>query len=1162
MNDAKANNEGEGRQSKEGEWQQQKRNVQYKRNNYRQVYREKNTGVDMGKNENRGVGHNNGTGHNASTSSGNDNVELRILKDRMLVDVFLEKKLQPTCAETSKWTKDMIRYFKDQWEIDRLKEKEEASKNQEDVLEERNGKERKEAWVEIQSAKSVTTGWPWLVMGDFNVTMKPMEHSNGGSVITSDMQDLIDGLYYTRIKSPLNPTNSVLKKLDRAMVNGDFLEAFPSAGAGAEYLPYLISDHSPVKVRFPQCFEKKIKPFRFANYITSKEEFLPTVVSEWSQRVSGCKMYCLVKKMKKLKSKMNKLNWKNGNLFERVKSCRDKLQKAQSDLDNNPHCEFFKKCEVQALNEYNTAITDEEEFLFQKANIEWMSKGDRNNEYFHKLLKSRRQASRIMSICDDNGARNNSNEDWDFNGVFGTRLSEEDATTMVREVTDKEVEMAMFDIDGNKAPGPDGYTSTFYKKAWSVMGSEVCMAVKEFFKNGKLFGEVNATLLSMVPKVNTPNKVSDFRPIACCNVIYKCISKILTERIKLGLQKLVNLNQSAFIQGRAIQDNILITQELLKGYDRVVLEDVYDTVDWKFLEQILVQYGFHEKMVRWIMVCITTAKFSVCINGERKGYFSSGRGLRQGDPISPYLFTLVMEVFTLLMAKNAQQNGNFKFHKGCKELKLTHMGFADDLLVVCHGDVESVKVVKESLVEFSNMSGLLPNMAKSIVFFGNVQEEVKRNILQILPFKVGKLPMKYLGVPLITKKLGAKECKQLVDKFKNRVNDWKNKYLSYAEIGTIRATFNFQGLWVKLWANHRDHQLLKGVLWCKGELKRGKAKVAWKDVCRPKSQGGLGIRLLSDWNVALMIKESMEHSHSWMWRTILDLRHKVRANICKAIGNGVQTNVWYDQWSNIGILGDVISTRSIHNARLSENLTVSDMIVNDQWRWPNDWRVQYPVLASINVPKLNPQKQDTTMWRCDDGSITQFSTRIAWEHVSQHHDKVRWWKIVWFSRCNPRMAFILWMAIKRRLQTQDRVMKWNNDPNMKCPPCNMVNDSHSHLFFECEFSKEIWTVLKAKMEINWMSNSWDTLIEQYANKPCNNSIGSVLRRIGSASMVYHIWRERNARLFSGEKTDKGSIMKIIEGNIKLQLKCLKVKKSVQVMKIAHKWNVEMNFVKN
>ncbi|GKF62408.1 RNA-directed DNA polymerase, eukaryota, reverse transcriptase zinc-binding domain protein, partial [Tanacetum coccineum] len=157
----------------------------------------------------------------------------------------------------------------------------------------------------------------------------------------------------------------------------------------------------------------------------------------------------------------------------------------------------------------------------------------------------------------------------------------------------------------------------------------------------------------------------------------------------------------------------------------------YDTVDWKFLKRALYQFGFHDKMIKWIMVCVTTAKFSICTNGERRGYFPSGRGLRQGDPMSPCLFTLVMEVFTLLMAKNVQQNPSFKHHAGCNELKLTHLCFIDDLLVVCNGDVESVQIIKQSMMEFSAIFSLNPNMEKSIVFFGNVKESVKEGILDI-----------------------------------------------------------------------------------------------------------------------------------------------------------------------------------------------------------------------------------------------------------------------------------------------------------------------------------------------------------------------------------------------------------------------------------------------
>lgn len=227
---------------------------------------------------------------------------------------------------------------------------------------------------------------------------------------------------------------------------------------------------------------------------------------------------------------------------------------------------------------------------------------------------------------------------------------------------------------------------------------------KSFFSNGQLLGEINATLLALIPKVSTPNKVSEFRPIACCNVIYKCISKILTNRIKGGLDKVVHINQSPFIPGRHIQDNILIARELLRGYNRknghkrcamqIDIQKAYDSVSWKFLEDILVAFGFDSKMVKWIMKCVTTASFSICINGEVHGFFKGGKVLRQGDPILPYLFTIVMEVFNLLIIKNIAEADGYMNHFGCKELKLSHMCFADDLLVLCKGNKESLEVVK------------------------------------------------------------------------------------------------------------------------------------------------------------------------------------------------------------------------------------------------------------------------------------------------------------------------------------------------------------------------------------------------------------------------------------------------------------------------------------
>ncbi|GKA16408.1 RNA-directed DNA polymerase, eukaryota, reverse transcriptase zinc-binding domain protein [Tanacetum coccineum] len=243
----------------------------------------------------------------------------------------------------------------------------------------------------------------------------------------------------------------------------------------------------------------------------------------------------------------------------------------------------------------------------------------------------------------------------------------------------------------------------FFKKAWSIFGKDVCKTVKEFFNSGRMLGELNATLISLVPKVQTPNKVTDFRHIACCNVLYKCISKVITNRIKHVFGLLVSSNQSAFIFERNIQDNILLTQELMKGYNRKVgPKRIALKIDLKKAYDI-------------IMECITTVGFTLNVNGERIGYFKGRGGLRQ---------------------------------------------------VMCHGDVTSIWVIKKALDEFRDCSGLLPNNSKSTIFFSSLNDEEKQAILNVLPFGDAKLPVKYLGVPLIAKRLSMKDCGRLIDKIK------------------------------------------------------------------------------------------------------------------------------------------------------------------------------------------------------------------------------------------------------------------------------------------------------------------------------------------------------------------------------------------------------------
>lgn len=240
----------------------------------------------------------------------------------------------------------------------------------------------------------------------------------------------------------------------------------------------------------------------------------------------------------------------------------------------------------------------------------------------------------------------------------GPCLTDEQKQSLILPVTPEEIRTALFDISKLKAPGPDGYGSGFFTAAWDIVQQDVISAVTDFFVTGKLLKQVNATRVSLIPKKDCPVVVGDYRPIACCNTIYKIISKVLTTRLSQVLSSIVSDNQSAFLSNRAISDNIMLTQDLVRDYHRkgggprclmkLDIQKTYDSVDWNFLKQIMIGLNFPDKFISWIFVCLSTVRVSFMINGQSQGFIQAKRGLRQGDPISPLLFLLAIEYFLAL----------------------------------------------------------------------------------------------------------------------------------------------------------------------------------------------------------------------------------------------------------------------------------------------------------------------------------------------------------------------------------------------------------------------------------------------------------------------------------------------------------------------------------
>ncbi|GJV61916.1 RNA-directed DNA polymerase, eukaryota, reverse transcriptase zinc-binding domain protein [Tanacetum coccineum] len=582
------------------------------------------------------------------------------------------------------------------------------------VYAENSKKGRKRLWKNLVDHKSLTGDSPW--------TVKNLEIEDLNSY----------RMFYTWIEKRKDPNLGMLKSLDRLMGNGDFMNVFDRSYAN--FLPYMTSDHCPVILVFPKVYCSKPKLFRFLNFLADKDNFLPTVRDNWNVDIKGFSMFVLAKRLKNMKKHMRRLNKCNGNVFMKLKFLKTKLERVQRSLDKDPLNVLLKEEEMIYSKAYSDDVLDEEILMKQKMKFEWLREGDHNYAYFHKVLKGRVSKSRIEVVSDDSGNTFYGDEIStkflehfenflrvddhvfpieDCNGLLTKKLDPLIASSLIHLVLDEEIKVVMFGI-----------------------------------KDDKAVGELNTNLISIVPKLKVPSKLSDYRPIACCNVVYKCIN---------------------------------------------------------------------------------------------------------------------------------------------------------DLLLLCHGDLILACILRRGLDEFS------------------------------MPFKEGSLPIRYLGVPMMNRKLRNIDCRVLIDNVKKRILDWKNKYLSYAGLRSMKLMN--EGLMIKhLW----NVVSKKDSLWVK-----------WVNSYRLKGK--------CIWSL------SMSDNAAWCWRNILKLRDKIRDFVGSKIGNGKSYFIWFDKWHSNGPLCKLIT----HSLLLSKGFKVNDKIVdrirNNKWTWLNDWSRNFKDVLDVLVPVLN-DLEDKTIW--------------------------------------------------------------------------------------------------------------------------------------------------------------------------------------------------------
>ncbi|XP_021713494.1 uncharacterized protein LOC110681652 [Chenopodium quinoa] len=232
---------------------------------------------------------------------------------------------------------------------------------------------------------------------------------------------------------------------------------------------------------------------------------------------------------------------------------------------------------------------------------------------------------------------------------------------------------------------------------------------------------------------------------------------------------------------------------------KVALKKASDSIEWDFLKNDLQELSFPQIFIAWIWKCVTSVSYSILINGMPAPPFEAKKCLRQDDHMSPFLFAIAMEYLSRCLYE-LSLNPNFNFHPRCEKLCLTHMMFANDLLMFSRADSEYVKLLFHAFSKFSKALGLLANLDKSEVYFGGVSVDIQTELRDLLGVSQGSIPFKYLGVPLSSKKLTISHCKPLVEKVTARIQGWMARHLSYAgRIQLIKSVlFGIQTYWAQI----------------------------------------------------------------------------------------------------------------------------------------------------------------------------------------------------------------------------------------------------------------------------------------------------------------------------------------------------------------------------
>jgi Reverse transcriptase (RNA-dependent DNA polymerase) len=698
----------------------------------------------------------------------------------------------------------------------------------------------------------------------------------------------LQGCKYTWSNGHPQPTFS---KIDRVFLTKEWTKLYTSISLSPA--ARTVSDHLPLILHCKQ-FSAFPRPPRIENFWMRYPEFTDISRHAWERSPTRDEEDSVTSFVRKLQGLQKELKDWSRSRFSKLEVQLEQCKRiiiffdALEQIRYLSHLEGFIKIKTKERS-YELANNVEMKWQ-QRARCRWLQHGDKNTHFFHTYASTRARRKRITSIHHEGRELSNKNDITaavfdHFAKLLGTSPDtigvnlislyspKLDLHQLEAPFTIQEVENALMALANNKAIGPDGLPNEFSKQQWPLIKQAVLRIFDDLYNEQVDLTSLNVANVILLPKIDMPSTISDYRPISIINFIPKLIAKVLANRLQEHLPSLVSERQTAFIRSRFIAENFLASRELLHHVEqskeptlllKLDFSKAFDTLSWDFLLNVLTARGFPHKYIAWVHHLLKTSSSRILLNDETTPTFTHKRGLRQGDPMSPLLFIIAVDVLQrMIHAANTMLP-----HTLTSKIQepIVALQYADDTILVTTIKGQTVRYLMMVLHSFSQTSGLAINFHKSACIPFSVDQVALQSIKELVACPITELPITYLGLPLTTKRLDKSLLMTLVEKIERRLAAWKGKVLSRGgRMQLIQAVISAIPIYymacfrLPTWVINRIDRIRRSFLWAGANHSAGGISLTnWDTVCLPKKNGGLGLINLKLQNMAMLLR--------WWWK--------------------------------------------------------------------------------------------------------------------------------------------------------------------------------------------------------------------------------------------------------------------------------------------------------